>query len=159
MLTHLDVTIAGLGAAGLDTHSHKGIPILDELKRLDNALPVALHIQDEVVAGSDHHLGIGIDGLDVVGSPCDARRGVAANGFEQNLFGTDFGKLLLDERLIHLIGDEDDIVHGYNALHAVKCHLQQAASGAEEVEELFGFFGFAEGPETAPHASTHDDAI
>ena len=158
LLTNLDVPIAGFGTAGLDAHRHQRVMILDEVKGLDNALPESLDIQDQVVTWSDHHLGVGVDGLDVMGGPCNTRRGVAPNGLEQYLVRLDFRQLLLDERLIVLIGDQDDVIDGYDALHAVKRHLQQAPAGAKEIDELLRLGGFAEGPEAASDTTAHDNA-
>ena len=112
-----------------------------------------------MVAGGNHHLGIGVDCLDVVGCPCDTGRRVASCGFQQYLFALDFRQLLLDEGLVALVGNQDDVVDGNDALEAVECHLQQASACAEEVDELFGLGGFAEGPKTATHTPAHDDAV
>ena len=51
-----------------------------------------LLIDDEVVARSYHHLCLRVDGLDVVGSPCDAGSGIAACWLKQNLVAVDFGQ-------------------------------------------------------------------
>ena len=159
MFAHLDVTVARFGTAGFDAHREQRITLLDEVKGVHDALLELLDIDDEVIAGGYHHAGVGVDSLDVVGCPGNARCGVAASGLEQNLVILDFGQLLLDERLVYLVGNQDDVIHGYNALHAVKCRLQQASSRAEKVDELFGHGSFAEGPKPAPHAAAHDNAI
>ena len=133
--------------------------ILDEVKSAVDALPELLLIDDQMVAGGYHHLGIGIDGFDVVGCPGDAGSGIAACGLEQDLVVLDLRQLFLDEGLVALVSDQDDILNGHNAVDAVKGHLQQGASCAEEIDELFRLGGFGEGPKSAADASAHDNAI
>ena len=133
--------------------------LLDELVGLDDALPELVDVDDEVVARGYHHLGIGVDGLDVVRGPCDARCRVAPGRFEQYLAVLDFGQLLLDELSVTLVGNQQYVLDGDDSLDAVKRHLQQAASRTEEIKKLLGLCGFAEGPESAAYASAHDHAV
>ena len=91
-----------------------------------------------MVTRCDHHAGLGVDSLDVVGCPGNARRGVASGGLQQDLAVPDIGQLLLDELAIVLVGDEHDVLDRHDALDAVKCHLEQRAASAEEINELLG---------------------
>ena len=157
--SHLYVAIPSLWPAGLDAHGHEGIAILDEGKGVNDALLEPFSIDNQVIARGNHHLGLGVDGLNMVSSPCNARRGIAAHRLHKNLAVIDFRQLLLDEFAVALVGDEDDILVGNDTLQAVKRHLQEAASCTEEVDELFGACGLAEGPKSAAHTAAHDHAV
>ena len=159
MVAHLDVAITRLGTVGLDAKGQDGVGALYEFEGFQHAVPEAVGLEHQVIAGSHHNLGLGVQGMNVIGRPGDAGRRVASAGLQQDLLGAHVGKLLTDDGSILLVGEHVDILWLHDTLDAVHRHLQQAAAGAQKIEKLLGLVLTAVRPETASHAATHDDAI
>ena len=83
----------------------------------------------------------------------------APGWFCEDLAVCQFWQLLFDQRGIIGIGDHDHVLWIYQWQNAVIAHLQQGASRAEEVDELFGHACAAIWPETAANAAAHYHAI
>lgn len=70
-----------------------------------------------MVRGSHYDIGVGVDGAYVVRGPGDAGSRVPAGRFQQNLFGFQFGELLLHKVGVEGVGDNDDILGRYDFLN------------------------------------------
>ena len=156
MSPFLNVAVASLGPVGLDAKGDDRVfVLLQELKCPHHARLEVLVLEDEVVAGRHHNLGIGVERLDVPSRPGVARRGVAPHGLEQDLVGLDLWQLLLDYRGVLLVGEHYDIFRRNYPFETVYRELQQAPACSQEINKLFRHRLAAVGPEATAHTTTH----
>ena len=156
---HLDVAVSGFGTCGLDAEGKEGVVGGHEVESVAEGMLKLSFSGNQVVAWCDDHNCVGVFCEDMIASPGDAGCGVAAGRFEQNVVGGNVGELFAHEGSVAAVGYDNDVFFRYEREEAVVGHLQQCAACAEKVDELFGAFGAAIGPEAAAYASAHDYAI
>ena len=155
----LDIAVARLGAAWLDAEGNERLVFLDERQAFLHILEESILAENQMVAGGDNHVGLRVASLDVIRGVGDARSGIAAGGFEEDLRLVQLGQLLADKCRIAFIGNHEDIAERHYLSEAVKSHLQKGPSRAEEIQELLWQVFATEWPETAADSTGHDNAI
>ncbi len=154
-----DIAITSLGTGRTDANGDDGWFVCREGEGvLDDALELNGVHHDGIGRGHGD-IGCGVFLADAPAGPGDAGGGVACCGFGQDMVGGDVGELLLDDLYVGGISHNPEIAHGTDVLEAVHGELDEGTATAEDVDELLGVFGGAEGPEAAADAAGHDDYV
>ena len=112
-----------------------------------------------MVGRGDDDVGLGVAGVDDAGGIGDAGGGVAACGLAEHLVALEPLNLLSHTVGIELAGHDDDVFAWTNAFKTAEGALQHRLPRTQDIEELFGVVGFANGPEAASVAASHDDTV
>ena len=151
----LYVAVARLRARGLHAERDNGIGLARKLEALPHHAAELLHVGHKGIRGRHHHIGLGVDGLDAPTHVGDARRSVAAAGFQQDIAFRHIGQLLMDEGEILAIGDHPHTLGRANACKAVVGELEQGAPHTKDINKLLRSLNRTHGPETTAYASCH----
>ena len=65
--------------------------------------------------------------------------------------------MFCDQFAVAFLRHHEDVLSGDQASEPIKCHLNQRATGAEDVQELLRPRFLAHGPETTANSAGHDD--
>lgn len=103
-------------------------------------------VGDELVGGEDHHDGLGIAGGDDADAEGDGGCGVAFGGLGDDVIGGEHGGELANGGGLFLVGEDEDVFGGDEAVEAVD-GLDEEGAVVEKIEQLFGFVIAAEWPE------------
>ena len=149
----LDVAVACLGACRLDACDEEALVLFDEAEACLYILLELLLVLDELVRGSDEDVGLRASPCDEYRSPCHGCKGASAERFLEDVLVVHLGQLLVDEGQVLEVGGDVDVLRVDEAGHAVVGLLQEGASGSQQIHELLGFRGSADGPQTASVSS------
>ena len=155
----MNVAIARLRTRWLHAQCDDGIGIAGKLHAVvDDALEF-LHIHHNMVGGSHHDVGLRVFLLDAPRYVGYAGGGVAPAWLAENVRFWHVGQLSLHNVGIFLIGHHPDVFRGNQVAKAFYCQLKEGLAYTKYVNELFGLLGSAHGPETATHASGHNNQM
>ena len=135
--TAVNVAVAGSGVGRRDTEGNQGDRMF--LRRLlghEGGTDELAFRLDNVVGRHDHHHGVGILASDEGGAQANARSGIAAARFADDLSGRQFRQLLARLLAVGLTGNDPGSAGG-EGLDAVAGLLQQRTV-AGQGEELLG---------------------
>lgn len=95
--------------------------------------------------------------MDACCGPSDGRQGISPDWLFEQALVRETGELVCDQVGVMLVSDEKDVVGIEQMAESLVCLLEQSLPCAEPVEELFGKFFSAYGPEPASYASAKDN--
>ena len=116
-------------------------------------------VENQMVGRCDDHPCVGVFGCQCVGCIGDAGSRVAAGRFAQNLPFVQFGQMFQHERLVFVVGDDEE-VFGRNRLREPFVGLtDERFARAQNIEKLLGHVLTASWPESGADTARHDDAV
>ncbi|MNO96127.1 hypothetical protein D3C76_877890 [compost metagenome] len=146
-----DVAVAGFRAHGGDAEEHHLALFRGIGGQRQGTLEGAL-VVEHVVGGEHQQQLVAAFGDQLHGGDGHRRRGIAAEGFEQDRLGGElqFGELILDDEAVVLVADQQGRLHAFER-QALEGLLEQRVLAGED-EELLGELSARERPE--PGAAT-----
>ena len=155
----LNIAIASLRACRLHSECEYSIRLACKLECGSDDTLEFRDIHDDMVTWRDDDIGIRILSLD---SPTDisyARRSVASARLAKYVRCRNIRQLLLYLIDINSISHHPNILWRAYSGKSVVCKLEQCASHAENIYELFRVFFRAHRPESASYAASHNDEM
>ena len=155
----LNIAIASLRACRLHSECEYSIRLACKLECGSDDTLEFCDIHDDMVTWRNDDIGIRILSLD---SPTDisyARRSVASARLAKYVRCRNIRQLLLYLIDINSISHHPNILWRAYSGKSVVCKLEQCASHAENIYELFRVFFRAHRPESASYAASHNDEM
>ena len=112
-----------------------------------------------MVGRGDNNVGVCAAALNVVSGVRDARGRVAACWFAKYLVRAQHGQVFEHQMLVGLVGHHEEVLVRDDGTETFVGGTDKALARTQYIEELLGIVVFAEGPETASYAASHDDTI
>lgn len=153
-----DVAVGGAWPGGADADGDEAVGVFGEGEGVCHDGLVGGGVLDELVGGEDHHDGVGVAGGNESDAEGNGGCGIAFGGLGEDIFGGEFFGDGADGIELEGVGEDEDVFRGDEAFEAVD-GLFEECSGAEEVEELFGFVVATEGPEAGAGSTGENEGV
>ena len=154
----LDVPVPGLRMAGLDADRQqaRAIRCAVSTATVQDAQKLFV-VLDDMVGRQHDHDSVRIDPADMECSEADARCGIPADRFVQDILFGNIRQLFREEGPLHPVGDDEEIAGIHRAGQASGGTLDHGFF-AGDLERLLGGSLSAAGPEAGAHSPGHHDA-
>ena len=159
-MLHLDIPVAGLGAAWADADGHQSVAVLFHIVEAATDNPCELHgVGYQMVGRCNGYGRLGAFAEDVVGGVGDTGGCVAAHRFAKHLVILEFGQVFEHQLLVGGVGNHDEMLGRYQRQEAFEGGAYEALASSEDIKELLGHIVFAERPEAASNAAGHNYTV
>lgn len=157
-VVELDIAIFDIRVGRLDADSDDPIVVSHDIDSGSHIMQEMVEAEDSMVGRRDDDDGLGVHGIDDGGGIGDARCGIAAKRFAEDLIVGEAGDLPAYHVDAALCGDDDDIRTWAYLLEAAESRLQHRFAGTQDINKLFGVIEMAQRPEAAAGAAGHNYA-
>ena len=153
----VDVTVAGLGTGGGDSHGDDGVGTVRRGERFADYFGELGSLEHQRISGGHDDVGRRVPLLDLPTGVGDAGSRVPCLRFRQDLFLGDIRKLFPDDIHILFGGHHPELVRGTDRQEPLHCQLDEGLPHPEDVDELLRAFRGGKRPQPAADAAGHDN--